>query len=416
LFNLPSLSFFDAARVPSEVCYLSAFTTLEEGGLKALTELVRKEARERQATLLVIDGLVTAAEAADTDREFKRFINSLQIHAGLVGCTVVLLASGDPGLVLPEHTMVDGVIELTDVRFGHRSERELEVRKFRGSDHLRGAHTFQVGADGVRVAPRLEVLYGNPSSIDAGDDRRLSTHLPRLDEILKGGLVCGSTTLLAGPSGTGKTTLGLQFLSASSAAEPGMLFGFYETPDRLVAKARALKLEVAEHLKAGTVTARWNPPMDKSLDALGNQLLDAVRARGVKRLFIDGLDGFNKVATYPERVTHFFTALANELRVRGVTTLCSAELKQAASPTLEVPVSGAAAMAENAILLRFAEVRGQLYRLLTVMKMRDTGHQSATRELHIGEGGVGLSPDTRAIESPGEARPKQKAKGRSRRS
>lgn len=418
LFNLSSLTFFDARRVPQEVCYLSAFSTLEEGGLKALTELVRKEARERKATLLVIDGLVTAAETADTDREFKRFIHSLQIHAGLMGCTVLLLASGEPGLVLPEHTMVDGVIELTDVRFGRRAERELEVKKFRGSDHLRGAHTFHVGAEGLRVSPRIEVLYSHPSPKDGCEDQRLSTNIPRLDEILLGGLVCGSTTLVAGPSGTGKTTLGLQFLSAASEAEPGLLFGFYETPDRLVAKARTLGLTIAERMNEGVVTALWNPPMDKSLDTLGNTLIDTVRAKGIKRLFIDGLDGFNKVAAYPERVTHFFCALANELRMRRVTTLCSAELKQVVGPVLEVPVSGVSAMAENAILLRYSEVNSQLFRLLSVLKMRDSGYQPATREFRIGEGGVDISKATPDLEVLGKIprAPKGKPRGRARKS
>jgi circadian clock protein KaiC len=426
IFNLSSLTFFDASRVPNEVCYLSGFSTLEEGGLKALADLVRKEARDRQATLLVIDGLVTAAESAENERELKRFIHMLQVHAGLVDCTVLLLASGDTGQVRPEHTMVDGVIELADVRYGRRSERELEVLKLRGSTYLRGSHSFHIGASGVRVYPRIEALYGNPSPEDGCGERRLSTNIPRLDAILEGGLLSGSTTLVTGPSGAGKTTLGLQFLSAATEEEPALVFGFYETPNRLLTKARTLGLQVADLMERGVVTTMWHPPTERSLDALGNVLLDTVRARGVKRLFIDGLDGFNKVATYPERVTHFFCALANELRVRGTTTLCSAELKQVLSPSLELPIAGVSSMAENAIMLRFAEVHSELFRLLSVLKMRDSGYHPATREFRIGNGGVDISESYRSVEEvlegrlgprlASKAKARGKAKGRRRKS
>lgn len=404
MFNLSSLTFFDSARVPNEICFLSGFSTLEEAGLKGLTDLVRREARERQASLLVIDGLVTAAESAETDREFKRFIHGLQVHAGLVNCTVMLLTSGDPQLVRPEHTMVDGVLELSDVHFGRRTERELEVKKFRGSNFIRGSHTFVIGANGIRLYPRIEALYGNPSPDDACGDRRLSTNIARLDDILEGGLLAGSTTLITGPSGSGKTTLGLQFLSASTEQEPGLFFGFYETPNRLRSKAQTLGLVAADLMDRGVITTLWHPPTDRSLDAMGNLLIESVRARGTKRLFIDGLDGFNKIAAYPERVTHFFSALSNELRVQGVTTLCSAELRQVLSPSLELPVSGVSAMAENAIMLRFTEVQSELFRLLSVLKVRDSGYHPATREFRIGAGGVDISSSR-----------KTPAKGRKRR-
>ncbi|MBK7857193.1 MAG: recombinase RecA [Archangiaceae bacterium] len=411
MFNLGSLKYFDPTLVPEQITYLSGFSLLEEGGLKAMVDLVRKEARDRGATLLVIDGLVTAAEQAGTDREFKRFIHALQIHAGLVNCTVLMLTSGNPNVVRPEHTMVDGVIDLSDVRFARRNERELEVRKFRGSDYLRGAHTFNIDEGGVRVHPRVEVMLGNPSEEDPCGDRRVSTNIVRLDAILEGGLLCGSTTLVTGPSGSGKTTLGLQFLSGSKEKEPGLFFGFYETPRRLVNKARTLGLDLATQVDRGIVRFLWHPPTDRTLDALGNQLIDTVRLHGIKRVFLDGLDGFVKAAAYPERVSHFFIALGNELRQQGVTTLCSAELSQVVSPNIELPVSGLSAMAENAILLRFAEVHSELFRLMSVIKMRDSGYHPATREFRIGNGGVDISESYRSVEDimEGRARPRIEA-------
>ncbi len=408
IFNLSSLKYFDPTVVPEKLAYLSGFSVLEEGGLKALVDLVRKEARERNITLLVIDGLVTAAESADTDREFKRFIHALQIHAGLMNCTVLLLTSGNHDQVRPEHTMVDGVLDLTDVVIQRRAERELQVRKFRGSGYLRGAHTFQIDDSGVRVSPRIEILLGNPSEEDSCGDRRITTNIPRLDVILEGGLVCGTTTLVTGPSGAGKTTLGLQFLSGSSQHEPGLFFGFFETPKRLISKGHSLGLDLGTLHAKGHIRFLWHPPTDRTLDSLGNQLIDSVRLHGIKRLFIDGLDGFVKAAAYPERVSQFFCAVANELRSQGVTTLCSAELRQVVSGNIDLPVTGVSTMAENAILLRFAEVHSELFRLMSVIKTRDSGYHPATREFRIGNGGVDISESYRSVEDiiEGRARPR----------
>jgi circadian clock protein KaiC len=251
-------------------------------------------------------------------------------------------------------------------------------------------------------------MLGNPTEDDPCGDRRISTNIPRLDAILEGGFVCGSTTLVTGPSGAGKTTLGLQFLSGAKEKEPGLFFGFYETPRRLMTKGRALGLDLPAQVAKGGLHFLWHPPIDRTLDGLGNQLIDKVREHGVKRLFIDGLDGFVKTAAYPERVTHFFAALANELRTQGVTTLCTAELDQVVSAAIDLPVRGVSAMAENTILLRFAEVHSELFRLMSVIKMRDSGYHPATREFRIGNGGVDISESYRSVEEimEGRARPR----------
>jgi circadian clock protein KaiC len=409
MFNLSSLKFFDPARVPGDISFVSGFSALEDAGLKALVDLIRNEARTRTATLLVIDGLVSAAESAQTDRELKRFIHALQVLAGLIGCTVLLLTTHDPHEVRPEHTMVDGVIELADVHFGRRAVRELEVKKLRGTSYLRGTHTFQIDEDGIRVHPRIEALLGNPNEEDSCPEKRVSTHIARLDEILEGGLLCGSTTLVTGPSGAGKTTLGLQFLSGARDKEPGMFFGFYETPKRLVSKARTLSLDLPHLVDKGAVRFLWHPPTERTLDQLGNQLVDSVRLHGIKRLFIDGLDGFRKAATHPDRISQFFSAISNELRTQGVTTLCTVENTQVVSADIDMPM-GISAMAENTILLRFTEVHSELFRLMSVIKMRDTGFHPATREFRIGEGGVDISESYRSVEEilEGRAQPRLK--------
>ncbi|MFY0572575.1 ATPase domain-containing protein [Archangium lansingense] len=275
LFNLEPLSFFDTSRIPEQIAYLSAFSTLEQGGLKGLVEVLRREARARKSTLLVVDGLVTAEESAQSKREFKKFIHELQIHANLVGCTILLLTSSSAETVGPEHTMVDGVLELFDNRLGRRAERELEVRKFRGSSYLRGGHAFQITQDGIVVHPRIEALLQNPSRLDPCRGERVSTGIAQLDKMLHGGLPCASTSVLFGPTGAGKTTFGLHFLDESSKSEPGLLFGFYETPPPPApqgpcAGARPGEEAPAGHLRHDVALAhRAHPPSRSTASPLG---------------------------------------------------------------------------------------------------------------------------------------------------
>ncbi len=133
LLHLGTLRFFDASRLPDQVSYVSGLGALEGGGLPGLLTLLRREVAARKATVLVLDGLAAAEDRAASDTEFKKFIQELQAQAALHGCTAFLLATAKGEAVPPEHTMVDGVVELTDVRYVSRTELGLFVNKLRGS-------------------------------------------------------------------------------------------------------------------------------------------------------------------------------------------------------------------------------------------------------------------------------------------
>lgn len=390
LHYIRQLAFFDQSRIPERIAYLSGFATLQEGGLKGLAELLRRECRERRASLLVIDGLVAAEERAASHIEFKKFIQELQIHANLLGHTVLLLTTAASVSVRPEHTMVDGVLQLSDNRIGRRAERELEVRKLRGTDYLRGGHAFQISDAGIALFPRLEALYQEPSHDDGCSSTPISTGIATLDRMLHGGIRRGSSTVLFGPTGACKTSIGLHFLSQCSAEEPGLFFGFYETPDRLLTKARALGIDLSARVDAGHLALHWLPSTERILDALGHRVLEAVRARNVKRLFVDGVEGFIKAAAHPDRISTFLSALTNELRTRGVTTVYTSELDHLFSAELKLPIEGVSSLVENILLTRFVEQQGRLVRIFSIIKTRDSGYDHALREVRVGDQGVTL--------------------------
>jgi len=404
LQHLRPMAFFDESVIPESLYYVSAFHTLEGDGLKGLIDVLRREIKGQRADLLVVDGLVAAQESAPSDREFKKFINELQAHASASGCTVLLLTSGLLRHVSAEHTMVDGVFELEDQLFEFRNERSLIVRKFRGSGFLRGRHSFRITDEGVTFFPRVEAVFASASQSDTLSDAKVSTGVPGLDKMLLGGLPAATTTGLVGPSGIGKTTLGLHFLSNSSPAEPGLMFGFFEPPARLCLKARHLDLGMTAAVQRGDVEILWQPQRENVLDELAHRLIGAVRRRQVKRLFIDGLGGFLESATSPQRMSRFFSCLTNELRALGATTIFTMEVAEITGPVTRVPSSGVSALLENLVFMRFVERDSSLSRLLSVHKVRDSGHDPSLREfyitdrgLHVGEAFAGVEGLTTGV-------------------
>ncbi|WP_280151061.1 ATPase domain-containing protein [Piscinibacter sp. XHJ-5] len=387
LQHIRSLSFFEERAIPDRLCYLSAFHDLEAEGLKGLVAVLRREMRARRVGVLVLDGLVAAAEAAETDRDLKKFIHELQTSAVFHGCTVFLLTSGSPQRVNAEHTMVDGIIELEDRLYEARAERAIQVRKFRGAGSLRGRHPFRITDDGLQIFPRIEALFSRPPE-SAAERRALTTGVSSLDALIASrGYPAASATVVVGSSGTGKTTLGLHFLSQSTTDEPGLLFGFFESPARVRAKARAFGFDFEELESAGALKLVWHSQGEHMMDELGHRLLAEVAQRGVKRLVIDGLSGFFESAVHPERTNRFFSCLVNELRERGVTVLMTLETRDVVSHVVYAPY-GISGFVDNLLFLRFVEDNGRVKRLLTITKMRDTDFDVGMREVRIGSHGM----------------------------
>jgi circadian clock protein KaiC len=364
-------------------------------GLKDVVKLLSAEFRNKKPTLLVIDGLAIA-NVSFNPIEVKEFIHELQLAGEAYGCTTLILTTGAQGAYQPEQTMVDGIITLQRTLHGTHSLREVEIQKMRGSNAVFGRHSMLITAAGVTVYPRLEALLGDPSAIPAVADQPVGTGLLPLDHMVGGGFSRGSTTMLLGPSGTGKTTMGLHFLAKSTAAEPGLLFGFYEGPSRLASKARNFGVAFQELIDAGALTVMCFPPIEQILDDLGAQLLAALRKHKVKRLFIDGLDGFEQATPDRNRVLPFFTALANELRIQGVTTVFTCEMRQTMGLKLEVPITGTSGLAENIILLHWLQAGARLHRLLSIIKVRDSEFDLSIHEYSIQGQGFALAdnPDS----------------------
>jgi circadian clock protein KaiC len=390
--HLRGMEFFRPDLVASAIYYISAFKVLEAAGLDGLLKSIQEAVQARSASFVVLDGLVSAEEFAPSARDFKKFIHELQTICGMTGCTVLLLSSTErAGGFRPEHTMVDGLIELSDIVVGVQSVRHVLVRKMRGTRQLRGRHALEISSAGIKIRPRIETLLRSPDEDDPAPRpvEQAEFGVPGLDAMLRGGLPGGSNTVVLGPSGSGKTTLGLQFLSAGVRRERvGLYVGFYERPFGLLAKGTRLGLGLEAARERGALHMFWEAPIEGVLDAVIERVLRAVIDHGVKRLCFDGLHGFRHHAEYPERTRAVFSALCDELARRGVTTLFTLETADLVASEIQIPIEGVSSLADNLILLRHVELRSQLYRLISILKVRDRAYDGAIREFRITDRGV----------------------------
>lgn len=396
--HLGTMSFFDASAIPDRLRYLNGLRVLREDGLRGLVALLRREITTHAAGVLVIDGIVSARRVTDSDQQYNEFIHELQAVSIATNCTVFMLGSAQGLEVTPEHTMVDGIVGLNNRLVGWFAESTIEVPKFRGSGYLKGRHAFQITGGGLVVHPRIESVLPRAAR-DGGGDARVTSGLDRLDVMLGGGLPEASTTLVVGPSGAGKTTLGLQFLARSTEAEPGLLFGFNEAPGRMRVKAREVCAALPPLLDGGVVEAIWQPRTEGLIDALGERLLEAVERRGVRRLFIDGLDGLAAAASEPGRVAPFVTALMVELRRLGVTSVYTMEVPDIVGPSITAPLGDLSTLAENLVLLRYVELRSRLYRLVSILKVRDSDFDPSLHEYATTDRGLEIEEEPDSAEA-----------------
>jgi circadian clock protein KaiC len=403
------MDFFKPEQIGSRLFYVSGYSHLETDKLKGLIGLLRDVIREHRATMLVIDGLVTVGDMAESDLEMKKFVHELQTLVELVGCTTLLLTGARlTDGQYPQRTMVDGLLHLSLEPAGMAAIRTLEVAKFRGSEVLLGRHIFEISGHGITVFPRVEAWRGRAVSPLQAGRPLLGSGIESLDAMLGGGLRSGSVTLALGAPGSGKTLLGLAFLAAGArAGEPGVYFGFSESARELIGNADAVGMDFSRFCQEGLIEVLWYPPFELAADALAEKVLAAVEGRRAHRVFIDGIAVLKESIFYTERTGRFFSALCNELRGRGVTTVLSDETEDRIGPTLEIPTSRLTPMIDNVISLRIVERGTRLHRILSVAKMRSGPSDPTLREFSISSRGIDVSttlqPPARLL--PGRATP-----------
>jgi len=387
--HLSGFKFFRRDLLGEGVFLINAYAAMKKSGKEA-RDLLLGTVRERGARLLVIDGMRSMRDLWQDESRLREFFYELVTGLAAVDCVGLFTTEyGAERLMdLPEATTLDAILALTMKHHGARRVRRVEVVKMRGRPHLTGEHFFEIGEEGIRIIPRIEAL--TPPAVDFTQrEERAAFGVPELDALTDGGLPAGTTTMLAGSMGIGKTLFSLQFaLDGARKGEKTLFVGFVEEPDVLVGRGQRIGLDVRPFVASGALQLLYQPPTEVEADTVVDRILADIARLGARRLVIDGLGSLELSVADVDRREMFFGALSRRLRLAGVTTVFTKEVTKVAGGELDFSSTPIAILGENLLLLRFVELRGRIHRILSVLKMRDSKYQSDLREFEITDQGI----------------------------
>jgi circadian clock protein KaiC len=388
LEDLSGFSFFDPERVSREVFLVSAYPWLQKGPREA-KNLLLKTVKDRKAKLLFVDGLRALRDLWQHEGKLREFLYELNVGLAQLEATGLFTTEYplETLMLHPEATTVDAVIALSARRFGGRVLRRVQVVKLRGRSHLTGEHLMHIRADGISIVPRLEEI--TQADVDFRPSaERAAFGLIELDRILRGGIPAMSATLMAGSTGVGKTLLASQFITKGAAlGEPGLLVSYSEPIGRLIHRAKGVGLDLESMLGTGNLFLEYEASTIEGDDLIAN-VLEKVRQRSIRRLVIDGLGEIEESVVEKQRLRGVLTSLIIQLRSLGVTTLFIKEVPKIAGPELDFSDTPISVTAENLLFFRHIEFRGSIRRILSVLKMRESGYDPDVREFEITDQGI----------------------------
>jgi circadian clock protein KaiC len=319
------------------------------------------------------------AIAGDTT-VFRQFLYSLLRRLTATAATSIWNApyTRSQAQAEAEFAVADGIIALDLRQDAEREVRVLQVMKLRGSGYLSGEHTYRIRPSGIEVFPRLaEQQLDEPYELTV---KHTPTGIAALDELLaEGGFWSGATTLVAGPSGIGKTLMGLHFLfKGASSGEPGVLATFHENRTQLsrIVESFGWSLDNPDvHLLARGVVAM-------NIDEWVYELLDVIARTGARRVVIDSLPDLDIAAGDEIRFREWMFSLTQRLTRAGVSLMMIIEVPELFD-LRRISDQGISHLADNVILLQYVQEGANLARALTVLKTRAMEHRPVVRRYDI---------------------------------
>jgi circadian clock protein KaiC len=284
------------------------------------------------------------------------------------------------------HSVVHGVVRLEELSPDYGAERRrLKVSKYRGRSYRGGFHDMTIKTGGVQVFPRLVAAEHRTGFAR----NRMTSDIAELDALLGGGIEQGSSALVLGPAGTGKSTFSLQFLTAAlRRGERGALFVFDEELGLLFERSRAMNFELEAARDAGLLHIEQVDAAELAPGEFAHRVRERVAERGAQSVVIDSLNGYQSAMPQEHFLLLHIHELLQYLNRQGATTFLTVA-QHGLVGDMRTPVD-ITYMADTVILLRYFEALGRVRRAVSVIKKRTGKHEGTIREYRLGQRGLEL--------------------------
>jgi circadian clock protein KaiC len=396
-----TLSFFDARQVGRSVFFEDLASPLLAGGLDAVLERMDELLREHRPGIVVIDSFLPFGAYSRDSGAFRSFVHAMAGKLSVIDASTFWIGEYevDEREGEPEFAVADAVILLEHRDQQTRRFRQLRILKLRGSGFASGAHAYRLSPGGLQVFPRLADEADESAYVF--DHERSATGIPALDEMLGQGYISGTSTICAGPTGTGKTLFGLHFIfHGARQGRRGLIASLQENPSQLERVVQGFGWSLTDD----NVHVFYRSPVDVYIDEWVYELLAEIERTRAERVVIDGLTDLAFVTGDELRFREYMYSLIQRLSRRGVSLLMTSELPQLFETGGVTPVA-MESMCDNIVLLRYAEDGRRVRRTVTVLKTRASSHHADVREYVIGGDGITMAPIARELAGDGSTAP-----------
>ena len=358
-----------------------------ESELGDTIELIQARVDEIKPSRLVFDSLSEMRLLAQDPLRYRRQVLALKHFFAGRGLTVLLVddlttSGGERDNHL--HSLCHGVLTLERLTldFG-AARRRLQVQKLRGVDFIAGYHDFTIRCGGLEVYPRMIAAGRHQDFVGAP----VPSDIPDLDALLHGGPLRGTSTLITGPAGTGKTTLALQYvMAACSRGERCAVYEFDERIGTLLKRAESMGMPLLRYIEEGLLVVHQIDPAELSPGEFAWRVRRDVEEHDCRMLVLDSLNGYLAAMPQEQQLILQMHELLSYLSQSGVVTfLINPQHGLVGSMTTSLDISY---IADTVVLIRFFEAHGRLRKAISILKHRGGGHEDAIRELRIDTRGI----------------------------
>jgi circadian clock protein KaiC len=333
--------------------------------------------------------------AASYRELLQQFIEGLQRENLTAMLSHEVLAHQDESAALEVAEFLADTVIILKREHLHRSIlRSLEVMKSRGQDYEPGKHTLRITAGkGLEVFRRVQ-LRARGVPVQPTSEKRSPIGCAPLDALIGGGIYDGSTTMVVGISGAGKTVLGVQLLleGALKQGKRGLLVSLDEHPAQILRNAETLGLNLKEQVDTGMIQVLYDSPQELEIDAHFDRIIRTIEEHKIERLLIDGMTSYSSALGDQGLYRDFIHSLVAYTKNKLMTTFFNYENPELFGVSNYMPDFAISSIVDNLILMNFVELGTSLRRAITVAKARGSEHEFVTREYTIGPGGISLLP------------------------